>query len=159
MAMLAPKNILVATDFSDSSTAALDYGRALSRVFGARLHLLHVVETFVVDSAAFGAAAAVLPSLQVELERSAEETLKTLMTIEDKHELKVVAALRSIDTPAHAIVEYARDEKIDLIIVGTHGRKGLSHVLLGSVAEKVVRLAPCPVLTVRQTPKPSSAVA
>lgn len=157
--MLAPKNILVATDFSDSSTVALDYGRALARVFGARLHLLHVVEVFVVDSAAFGAAAAVLPSLQLELEKSAEETLKKLITAEDRGELKAVAALRSVDTPAHAIVAYARDEKIDMIIVGTHGRKGLSHVLLGSVAEKVVRLAPCPVLTVRQPAAAKSAAA
>ena len=157
--MLAPKNILVATDFSDCSTAALDYGRAMARVFKARLHLLHVVEVFVIDSAAFGSAAAVLPSLQSALEKSAEETLKKLMTPEDRSELKAVAVLRSVDTPAHAIVDYARDEKIDLIVVGTHGRKGLSHVLIGSVAEKVVRLAPCPVLTVRQPPAATSAAA
>ena len=157
--MTAPRNILVATDFSDSSATALDYGRSLARVFGARLHVLHVVETFVVDSAAFGSAAAILPSLQVELEKAAEETLQKLVTAEDRRELKAVAAIRSIDTPAHAVVEYARDEQIDLIVVGTHGRRGISHVLLGSVAEKVVRLAPCPVLTVRLPGQADSAAA
>ena len=149
--MLAPKEILVATDFSNCSTVALEYGRTLARTFGARLHVLHVVEAFAVDSMAFGAAAAAIPSLQLELEAAAAKTLESLVTADDRRDLRAITSLRAVDTPAHAIVEYAGDAKIDLIIVGTHGRKGISHVLVGSVAEKVVRLAPCPVLTVRPT--------
>jgi universal stress protein A len=153
--MLAPKKILVATDFSDCSATALDYGRTLARVLHARLHVLHVVEVFAVDSAAFGTAVATIPMVQAELEASARTTLDALITADDRRDLHAIAEVRTIDTPAHAIAQYATDEKIDLVIVGTHGRKGLSHVLLGSVAEKVVRLAPCPVLTVRQPHKTS----
>lgn len=147
--MLAITNILIATDFSDASETALNHARAMAKAFGSRLHVLHVVEVFSFDSAAFGTAAATIPALQAELEAASRRTLERTVTDTDRKELRAVAALRAVDTPAHAIVEYAREEKIDLIVVGTHGRKGLSHVLLGSVAEKVVRLAPCAVLTVR----------
>jgi nucleotide-binding universal stress UspA family protein len=157
--MVAPKNILVATDFSDCSKAALEYGRALAHVFHARLHVMHVVEVFAIDSVAFGTAAATIPMVQAELERSAHATLNALLTADDRRDLRAVAEVRTIDTPAHAISQYAEEEKIDLVIVGTHGRKGLSHVLLGSVAEKVVRLAPCPVLTVRYPQKKSKEAA
>ena len=148
--MFALKNILVATDFSDCSDAALSYGRALARQFGARLHVLHVVETVLADSLGVYGYASVMPELQIELEESDRKRLEQLITEEDRTMLKATTTLCSFDTPAHAIDDYARTEKIDLIVIGTHGRRGLSHLVLGSVAEKVVRTAPCPVLTVRQ---------
>lgn len=147
--MLAPQTILVATDFGETSITALAYGRALARAFGARLHILHVVEPISLDNATFGTFVSPVVDVETELERSAREALRKIVTDDDRRELNVVVALRVLDTPAHAIVEYSRDQRIDLIIVGTHGRQGLSHVLMGSVAERVVRLAPCPVLSVR----------
>jgi len=147
--MLAPKNILVATDFSDTSISALAYGRVLARAFGARLHILHVVEAFSMDSAVFGTFAAPVVAVEAELESAAREALDKMVTDEDRRELSAVVALRVLDTPAHAIVQYSGEEQIDLIVVGTHGRTGLSHMLMGSVAEKVVRMSTCPVLTVR----------
>lgn len=147
--MIALKNILVATDFGDCSITALAYGRALARQFGARLHVLHVIEPFSMDSVAFGTFAAPVGAVEAQLEAAARKTLNDIVTDDDRRDLNAVVSLRAVDTPAHAIVEYSRDEAIDLIVVGTHGRKGVSHALMGSVAEKVARLAPCAVLTVR----------
>lgn len=147
--MLSLKNILVATDFGDSSITALAYGRALARVFGARLHVLHVVDPFTIDSTAFGTFVAPPAIPETQLENAAQKMLDEIVTDDDRRNLHAVVALRTLDAPAHAIVQYSADEKIDLILVGTHGRKGFSHMVMGSVAEKVVRLATCPVLTVR----------
>jgi nucleotide-binding universal stress UspA family protein len=147
--MFALKNILVATDFSECSDAALRYGRALARQFGARLHVLHVVETVLADSLGVYGYASVVPELQLELEESDRKRLESLISADDRQMLQATTTLCSFDTPAHAIDDYARSEKVDLIVIGTHGRRGLSHLVLGSVAEKVVRTAPCPVLTVR----------
>lgn len=153
--MFALKNILVATDFSDCSEAALSYGRELARQFGARLHVLHVVETVLADSLGVYGYASVMPELQVELEESDRRRLEQLISDDDRTSLRATTTLCSFDTPAHAIDDYARTENIDLIVIGTHGRRGLSHLVLGSVAEKVVRTAPCPVLTVRR-PEPQA---
>jgi nucleotide-binding universal stress UspA family protein len=149
--MLAMKNILVATDFSETSDAALRYGRALARQFGANLHVFHAVEAVVADGFTLGGYVAAVPQLQADLEASARQQLDALVTEEDRRELHARPVLSTMDAPAHAIVEYARNERIDLIVIGTHGRRGVSHLVMGSVAEKVVRTAPCPVLTVRQT--------
>lgn len=148
--MLAPTNILVAADFSECSMTALTYGRSLARLFGARLHILHVIEPFAMDSSAFGMFAAPAVAIGAQLEAAARQRLAEIVTDDDRRELRAVVALRSEDTPAHAIVQYCREERIDLVLVGTHGRKGFSHAVMGSVAEKVVRLAPCPVLTVHE---------
>src|ERR1017187_4328722 len=147
--MLRIKNILVATDFSECSDAALTYGRALARTFGARLHVLHVVEMLRADGFTVGGYVTAIPQLQAELEESERQRLESLVSDDDRHSLGARTALKSVDTPAHAVVEYAKNENIDLIVVGTHGRRGISHVVMGSVAEKVVRTALCPVLTVR----------
>ena len=71
------------------------------------------------------------------------------LTDEDRTALHAVPVIRKSDAPADEIVKYAQEENIDLIVMGTHGRPGLAHLLMGSVAEKVVRTAPCPVLTLR----------
>jgi nucleotide-binding universal stress UspA family protein len=137
---LAARNILVATDFGTASETALIYSRALAHVFGARLHLLHVMEN------CFMRAVVCDPHA---LEARARQHLVERLTDEDRHTLQATAALEVSETPAQAIVEYASEMNIDLIVMGTHGRAAIDHVLVGSVAERVIRTAPCPVLTVR----------
>jgi nucleotide-binding universal stress UspA family protein len=145
--MMAVKNVLVATDFGEASDRALDYGRELARTFGARLHILHVVEN-VVARYASEAGYINFPDIQFQVEEGARLGLGKLVTADDRATLRVVPALRTSNAPAAEIANYARAEAIDLIVMGTHGRGGFSHLLMGSVAERVVRIAPCPVLTV-----------
>jgi nucleotide-binding universal stress UspA family protein len=148
--MLAIKKVLVATDFSDCSDAALMYARALAGQFGAQLHVLHNVEfRGAVDVAGIGVYTTFSPDLLTELENDARDRMNGLLSDSDRALLKAQVVVGSGETTAQAIVEYAASENIDLIVLGTHGRHGLSHLLLGSVAERVVREAPCPVLTVR----------
>jgi nucleotide-binding universal stress UspA family protein len=141
--------LLVATDFSEPSTAALKYGRALARTYNATLHVLHVVGT--VSSAVYGVDGyiASLPNLQKEIEDAARSQLDDLPLDNDERPLPTRRVLITSHAPAGAIVDYARAEQIDLIVTGTHGRGAVTHLLMGSVAERVVRTAPCPVLTVR----------
>ncbi|HET9468683.1 MAG TPA: universal stress protein [Vicinamibacterales bacterium] len=145
--MIKISNVLVATDFSDASASALKYGREFARAFGARLHVLHVVDNPMmwVGPEAIGVDVA---RLQAELEASAQNTLNRLVTAEDREQLKATPAIRTGSVPALEIADYAKSEAIDLILIGTHGRGLVGHLLMGSVAEKVVRIAPCPVLTV-----------
>ena len=138
--MIVLKSVLVATDFEPASDAALVYGRALAQTFGASLHLLHVAENqFLRPSPAEPAA------LRVAQQRALNERL----TAEDRAGLHARAVIDVSDSPAEAIVEYARAAAVDLIVMGTHGRRAMAQLLMGSVAERVVRTAPCPVLTVR----------
>jgi nucleotide-binding universal stress UspA family protein len=147
--MIALERILVATDFSAAADAALTYGRALARNFGATLHVLHVAGT--VPVAVYGAEAYTVsvPELQREIEDGARHELTDLLVDNDARPLPTKPVVIVSDAPALAIVEYAKREKIDLIVTGTHGRGAVAHLLMGSVAERVVRTAPCPVLTVR----------
>jgi len=140
--MISVKRILVPTDFSETSDAALKYGVGLAQTFSAQLYLLHVPgetgENFEAD----------FPTGQFE--NMARERLETLMSGQEARQLRPEYATR-IGAPADEIVRYADDRDIDLIVMGTHGRSGMAHMLLGSVAEKVVRGARCPVLTVRHS--------
>jgi nucleotide-binding universal stress UspA family protein len=146
--MIALKNILVATDFSESADAALAYGRALARTFGATLHVLHVADDMYLKLGGY-AYAAVLPELQQDVERHARQRLADLLVDNDPVPLPTESAVLTAATPAPTIVSYAAKNDIDLIVVGTHGRSGLTHLVMGSVAERVARTAHCPVLTVR----------
>ena len=146
--MITLKNILVATDFSEVADAALAYGRALARNFGATLHVLHVADDVYVRL--WGDAyMAVLPELQRDIEEEARKRLETLLVYNDPNPLPTNAIVVTSSTAAAAIVDCASERKIDLIVVGTHGRGAVAHLLMGSVAERVVRTAQCPVLTVR----------
>lgn len=147
--MILLKQILVATDFSEPSGAALVYGRAFARNFGATLHVVHVVGN--ISSAAYGAEGYVasMPDLQEQVEDAARKQLDALLVDNDGRPLPTRRVLITSNAPAHAIVEYAAREHVDLIVTGTHGRGAVAHWLMGSVAERVVRTAPCPVLTVR----------
>jgi nucleotide-binding universal stress UspA family protein len=138
--MIVMTQILVATDFSEASAAAMEYGRALARTFGASLHLLHVIEN------PFLRPHAVDPHT---IKNAALSHLFDRLTDDDRRTLHATAVLETSDDPADAIVRYAKARQIDLIVMGTHGRGTVAQILEGSVAERVVRLAPCPVLTVR----------
>jgi nucleotide-binding universal stress UspA family protein len=83
------------------------------------------------------------------IEAGIANRLAERITDDDRQNLHAIAVMRKSDTPAEEIVRYAEEEKVDLIVMGTHGRVKVAHLLMGSVAEKVVRTAPCPVLTVR----------
>jgi nucleotide-binding universal stress UspA family protein len=146
--MIKIANVLVATDFGPASDNALNYAREFARTFGARLHVLHVVEnaTMYAGPEAVGVDFA---RVQADLEAGARNALNRLVTDEDRQDLNAVILIRSGSSPTFEIVDYAKHAGVDIIIVGTHGRGVMGHLLMGSVAEKVVRLAPCPVLTVR----------
>jgi nucleotide-binding universal stress UspA family protein len=141
------KRVLVATDFSDASKAALVYGRELAHTFGARLDVLHVVPNLATYYAAETYTAA-FPEIEEGMEEAAQREIERLLPDEDRR-LGARAILRTLQSPAAGITQYARDENIDLIVIGTHGRGAVAHLVMGSVAERVVRTAPCPVLTVR----------
>ena len=148
--------ILVPTDFSPPSEAALEYARAVATRFGASLHLLHVVDD---PYRAVYAAEVYVPEvegLRDDLLAYGVARLEDRLAASDVRELRATTAA-VIGAPAWSIVEYAGAHDIDLIIMGTHGRGGMSHLLMGSVAERVVRTAPCPVLTVRGAPATAKA--
>ena len=138
--MIALKTILVATDFGEAAEAALAYGRALARMFGGTLHLLHVTDNQFLRPMAANPHHA---------EEAIRRRLNERLSDQDRRGLDADVTLETSDSPADAIVEYAGRIAADLIVMGTHGRTGLDRLLTGSVAEHVVRMAPCPVLTVR----------
>ena len=144
--------ILVPTDFSESSDAALTYARLLAGKFGASLHLLHVFESpFVAGGVGPEVFVDDSPAVQAELLEEAKNRLRHRVTPADQEQYGATTEIISGHS-ARAILDYATDRKMDLIVMGTHGRSGMAHLLMGSVAEKVVRGAPCPVLTVRRAP-------
>jgi nucleotide-binding universal stress UspA family protein len=147
--MIALKKVLVATDFSEPSQAALAYGRELARNFGASLTVLHVVDNIL--ARAYGSDGIVMADseLQGEIEGAAQQQVDVLLLDEDRNTLRAIGVTVTSNAPAAAIVTYAREAGTDLLVLGTHGRGAVAHLLMGSVAERVVRTAPCPVLTVR----------
>ena len=147
--MIKLNRILVATDFGEAADAALNYGRALARAFGARLTVLHVVEDLMTASFGIEGYVGGDPDFQRDVEESARKRLETLLATDDRIELGATTELRKSNSAAMTITSYARDLNADLIIMGTHGRGPMAHLLMGSVAERVVRTAPCPVLTVK----------
>jgi nucleotide-binding universal stress UspA family protein len=145
--MFAPKRILVPVDFSEPSTRALMHAIALAEQFAASLDVLHVVPNPYVDDPA--GLYLPLPVTYVnDLMNDARKRLDDLLDSADRQRLRARAIVK-VGDPLRQVVEYARGESVDLIVLGTHGRSGVAHLFLGSVAERVVRTAPCPVLTVR----------
>ena len=143
--MIALEHILVATDFSEPSEVAVRYGRDLARSYGATLHVIHVIEDMLALYAPeLGFA---LADVERNLEAAVQRDLASTIG-EAGSDANVRAVVTRAPNVAHAITEYARTHGIDLIVVGTHGRGAVSRFLMGSVAERVVRTAPCPVLTV-----------
>jgi nucleotide-binding universal stress UspA family protein len=145
--MIRLKNIVVATDFGEVSDGALDYGRELARAFGAKLHVFHAADN-VITRFPMDAPFAGMAELQTEVEDAARKRISALLTDEDRAMLGAAGAVWTSLSPATAIVDYAKNVHADIVLVGTHGRGAVGHFFLGSVAERVVRTAPCPVLTV-----------
>lgn len=146
--MVMLKRILVATDFGEAAGVALNYGRELARMFGASLDVLYVCKSIVTGYGVDGFVPD-YPDVQRDLEAAARKQLDGLVSDEDRTMLRANTVILTSNAPAFAIVEYAKEAKADLILMGTHGRGAFAHLLMGSVAERVVRTAPCPVLTVR----------
>jgi nucleotide-binding universal stress UspA family protein len=142
------KNILVPTDFSAASKQALRYACGLADAFGASLHLLHTTENPFVRGGYMEFYAAP-PDLFARLERDALKQLESSLTDEERERYNVVLVSRT-GVPAQQILDYLAEQKnIDLVVMGTHGRRAIARLVMGSVAEHVVRAAPCPVLTIR----------
>ena len=140
----SPKRILVATDLSPCSRAAVDYAVDLAKGTGGEITLLHVsgVPGYVLpDGSVF-----LLDATSVE---TIEQSIRDQLALEKKRTGVPMKVVSRQGAPAPSIVSYAADDASDLIVMGTHGRAGLRHFLLGSVAERVLRTAPCPVLVVR----------
>ena len=144
--MINLKTILVPFDFSECSEAALRYGLELARRFDAHVHLLHVVQDPLTQP--WAAEGFSIPLFEVvdKWQKEAKERLALSVPAADADRVTIAA---TVAWPYSEILRYALEHNVDLIVMGTHGRGGVSHLLLGSIAEKVVRRAPCPVLTVR----------
>ena len=135
-------HILTATDFSEGSKRALDYAVFLAKTFGAEIQLVHILEPpFPTTDPAY-------LKMIGEMAGAESEKLKSLAE-EVKKRLPNVRSFCREGTAALTIIKAARELKSDVIVLGTHGRTGIAHAFIGSVAERVLRLAHCPVITVR----------
>jgi universal stress protein A len=141
------QKILLPTDFSDFSATATKYACELATRFDAELHLLHSLETHLSSTPVFGFALD-LPRYFQESRAAAERSLAAVLDPKWSTGRTVIHAVVE-GSPKVEIISYARKQDIDLIVLSTHGRTGLTHVIMGSVAETVVRTAHCPVLTMR----------
>ncbi len=145
--MINLKKILVPTDFSESAAQALRYGISFACEYKAELRLLHVVETL---SVGYASDLFPVPMAEVfdEIAGYAQTELDKLASVAAE---RGVAARKEViqGKPPSEIIRYARENAIDMIVLGTHGRGVLDHALFGSTTERVVRKAPCPVLTCR----------
>ena len=142
--MITLKNILLPTDLSESSLVANGTALELARAFDATLHLLYVIEEPVFYMPAFGG---YVPNRD-QFEAFAKTALKNWISAEDAKGLNIVRH-QAFGNPLLQILSYVQDNDIDLIVMGTHGRSAIKHVLIGSVSQNVVRKSPCPVLTVK----------
>ncbi len=146
--MCAFQKILVPTDFSEVSAAALRCASVMAGSFGSALTVLHVAEDLMAEANTAGAGAPWSEGVQTQTEEDARARLARVVADAGLDGLNVCTELL-VGSPIPEILGYAEKGDFDLIVMGTHGRRAIARVLLGSVAECVVRLSPCPVLTVR----------
>jgi nucleotide-binding universal stress UspA family protein len=146
---------VVAHDFSDTAEYAFGYALGIAKQFGARVTVVHVY-----DVASFGYPDAFVASFDwaSEVERIASESLDGIVERARPSGVDVRTELRR-GAAWSEIAAFAAESGADLVVMGTHGRRGVARTLLGSVAEKVVRVAPCPVLTVHLPPRKDAATA
>ena len=146
--MIEIKNILFPTDFSEAAEYAMRFAISFAQEYGAKLHVLHVVEdvghAIYFDLLQAPPLAQLLTQIEDRARTELERALPADISPPIEHECRLRRGI-----PFVQIVRAAAELKCDLVVLGTHGRNGLTHALFGSVAEKVVRKAPCPVLTVR----------
>ncbi len=141
-------DIMVSIDFSKNSNIILDAALYLAREFKANLTVVHVAETLTAY-AGLSIPHISLPKLEEELQESARKKMEDIIQ-NINEEFTITSNILSGDA-AEQIVSFAKENDFDLLVLGTHGFKGIGKILLGSVAEKVVRTAPCPVLTIKPT--------
>lgn len=142
------KKVLVPIDFSDYSRNALHYSIEFAKHFDAELILVYVVEPMIYPPD-FSMGQVAVPAMDLELDKRAREELDKLSKTEAPKDMKVKTVVKT-GKPFYEIIETASEEDVDLIIIATHGHSGVQHILFGSTAEKVVRKASCPVLTLRE---------
>ncbi len=147
MPTVSLKKILVPQDFSDYSLHALRYAVTFAELFKAELVVLHIVEP-IVYPADFSFGQVSIPAMEEEIRKHSEEQLNELVEKEIPETVRATPIIR-VGKPFIEIVEVAKSQNADLIVISSHGRTGMDHVLFGSTADKVVRKAPCPVLTIR----------
>ncbi len=139
--------ILFATDFSENSAHAFEYALTLAKKFDSRLIIIHVINE-PVDLRGFYVPHVSFESLEKEIEEGAEKMMQKFCNAAigdfSNYETAIVAGI-----PYEEILKKAADEKVSLLVMGTQGRSGIDHLLFGSTAERVVRKATCPVMTVR----------
>lgn len=142
------KKVLVPIDFSDYSKSALRYAVSFARSFNAEIILIYVVEPIIYPPD-FSMGQIAMPTINTDWDTRAKEELDKLAKNEITSNGKVKTIIKT-GKPFAEIIETAKEEDIDLIIIATHGHSGVEYILFGSTAEKVVRKAPCPVLTLRE---------
>ena len=145
--MIKIEKILFPTDFSEFSAHALKYAVTFAREYEAKIIVLHVVENYYTYPG-FAETAFPMVELYSDMEKHAEDEMASLVKKDIPQGIQVETVIKR-GTPFREIVETAKEKEANLIIIATHGRTGLEHAFFGSTAEKVVRKAPCPVLTVR----------
>ncbi len=143
--MIKLKKILYPTDLSEYAVHALPYAIELASTYDARLYLLYVVDNYLLGAPGSGFAG----QPDDLLSRVKESGVNSLKYLREQIKGVEVESAVLIGTPHVEIVRFAREQDIDLIVLATHGRRGIAHALIGSVAEKVVQMAPCPVLAVK----------
>ena len=146
--MIAIRHILVPTDFSAPADAALMYAATLAEKFGSHLELLHVIAMPTLYPMGAETAASLEPEPVADVETAARETLQQLAARSGLPADRIHVHT-STGTPVSGILDAIAEQRVDLVVMGTHGRGMIEHLLLGSVAERVVRSSPVPVLTVR----------
>ena len=154
--MLRIKRILAPVDFSACSRQALDVAVDMARTYGAKLDILHVFEELALPSF-YGAGAIMVYGKVPDLEAEAEKAITQLADAVKTNDIDIATHIRK-GHPADEISAFAHDMDNDLIVIATHGLTGLRHVVLGSVAERVVRESPCPVFVVKTHGKPISSI-
>jgi len=142
------KKVLVPIDFSDYSKNALKYAVNFAKSFNAEIILVYVVEP-VIYPPDFSMGQIAMPSINAEWDDRAKDELQKLAKSDIAGAGNVKTVIKT-GKPFVEIIETAKEENVDLIIIATHGHSGVEHILFGSTAEKVVRKAPCPVLTLRE---------
>jgi universal stress protein A len=141
------KKIVFATDFSEGSAHALRYAVDLAKQYGARLYFLHVLYD-VAKTSGWYVPHVSMDEMYKDMEKSAREELEKLF-VDEMRGYEAIERIVLKGTPYEEIVTYVEEQNIDMVVIGTHGRKGIDRMIFGSTAEQVIRNAPCPVLSVR----------
>lgn len=150
--MFKVMKILYPTDFSEASLEALKYAVSFARSCQAKLILMHVVNEKIFSEGLSLARVSAPESLGQELAAEASRQLRMIIPADHRQGLDIETVILS-GNPSVEVIRYAKDNQVDMIVIGTAGRSGVEHMMFGSTAEKVVRGAPCPVLSVKPSTK------